>query len=574
MKLNERMITSMSILQFKEANCKNCYKCIRNCPVKAIRVVDQHAQIVEEDCILCGRCTVVCPQNAKQDISSLSEIRQLILAGREVVAAVAPSYAAYFSGCDWQVFSMAIQQLGFSQVFETAEGAHLVKSEYERLLRSDIEGPVISSCCSSINQYVQKYLPEAIPLMAPVITPLRAISRLIRQRCPGAAIVFLSPCISKKTETTALGCSDGPDFDLTFDELEDWMRESDIHLSRAPVNSPAKLSRMFPVTGGVLRTMEKLPGWRYLAVDGMEDCIAALQDAVDGKLKHCFIEVSACEGACVGGPAFLKRDKRVAVAASVIQDSALDGSDEDFQVSEEITLETSFKKMPVYRPAPTEEQLQNILRRMGKQSAEDELNCGMCGYSTCREKAYAVFQGRADITMCLPYMQAKAESYSDKIVNVSPNAIVTVGRDLKVKQINQAACEIFSIRKREDIIGYPVSRILDEFDFVKSLSGDGRQITNYTYLSDYNVYLEQVFICDEDKEIVTCIMKNVTQSRQKRNHVRQVKLRTASMADEIVEKQMRIAHEIASLLGETVAETKVAINDLKNTIMMDEDKGE
>ena len=564
----------MGILKFKKANCKNCYKCVRNCPVKAIQVIDQQAQIVEEDCILCGRCTVVCPQNAKEVVNNLQEIRQLLTSGREVIAAVAPSFTAYFDGCDWQMFSAAMKQLGFAQAYETAEGAFLVKNEYEKLLASGIEGPVITTCCSSINQYIRKYMPEAIPFMAPVTTPLRAVTRLIRQRHPGAAVVFLSPCISKKTETVPQGCTDGPDYDLTFDELEDWMRESGIHVNKAFASSDAKLSRMFPVTGGILRTMKTEAGWRYLAVDGMEDCIQAIRDAVDGKLKRCFIEVSACEGSCVGGPAFLKRDRRVAVSSAVVQMSAIDVEGSDFEIEETVDLESTLTARPVYRPEPSAEQLQNVMQRMGKTKPEDELNCGMCGYATCREKAHAVFLGRADITMCLPYMQAKAESYSDKIVSVSPNAIVTVGRDLKVKQINEAACEIFSIRNREDIIGYPVSRILDEFDFVRMLSGDGRQLQNYTYLSDYNVYLEQVFICDEDKEIVTCIMKDVTRSRQKKNQIRQVKLRTAGMADEIVEKQMRIAHEIASLLGETVAETKVAVNNLKNTILMDEDKDE
>lgn len=543
--------------------------------MKAIRIVDQQAQIVEEDCILCGRCTVVCPQNAKEDVSCLSDVRKLLAQGRDVVAAVAPSFTAYFNGCDWEMFSNAMKQLGFSQVFETAEGAYLVKTEYERLLRDEKQqGPVISTCCSSINLYVQKYMPEAIPFMAPVVTPLRAVSKLIRRQCPGAAIVFLSPCISKKTETTSFGCADGPDFDLTFDELEDWMRESGIVLHRSLTNGSVKLSRMFPVTGGVLRTMERQPGWRYLAVDGMEDCIETLRDAVNGKLSHCFIEMSACAGACVAGPAFLKREKGKAAAIVAVQTSALDGTNSDFEDVEPVAMESTLRKASIFRPEPNEEQLSAILKRMGKNSLEDELNCGICGYSTCREKAKAVFLGRADITMCLPYMKEKAESYSDKIVDVSPNAIISVGRDLRVKQINQAACDIFHIGKREDIIGYPVSRIMDEFDFVRMLSGDGRQIQNYTYLSDYSVYLEQVFICDEDKEIVTCIMKNVTQSRQKRNQIRQVKLRTASMADDIVEKQMRIAHEIASLLGETVAETKVAVNDLKNTILMDEDKDE
>lgn len=564
----------MSILQFKKANCKNCYKCVRNCPVKAIRIVEQQARIVEEDCILCGRCTVVCPQNAKEDISNLSDIRRLLAQGREVVAAVAPSFTAYFNGCDWELFAGAMRQLGFSQAYETAEGAHLVKSEYERLLRSGAEGPVISTCCSSVNQYVQKYMPEAIPFMAPVVTPLRAVTRLIRQRCPEAVVVFISPCISKKTETVPLGCPDGPDYDLTFDELEGWLREKDIELHRSPGNSPAKLSRMFPLTGGILRTMERLPGWRYLAVDGMEDCISTLQDAVEGKLKHCFIEISACQGSCIGGPAFARREKRRAASMAAVQASALDGSEEDFDPPEEVLMESTLNKAAVFHPQPSEEQLESILKRMGKNSPEDELNCGICGYPTCREKARAVFMGRADIAMCLPFMKEKAESYSDKIVSVSPNAVLSVGRDLRVKQINQAACEIFHIHRREDIIGYPVSRILDEFDFVRMLSGDGHQLQNYTYLSDYNVYLEQVFICDEDQEIVTCIMKNVTQSRQKRNQIRQTRLRTAGMADEIVEKQMRIAHEIASLLGETVAETKVAVNDLKNTFLMDEEKDE
>lgn len=564
----------MSILQFKKANCKNCYKCVRNCPVKAIQIVDQQARIVEEDCILCGCCTVVCPQNAKEDISSLSDIRRLLAQGREVVAAVAPSFTAYFNGCDWELFAGVLRQLGFSQAYETAEGAHLVKSEYERLLRSGGEGPVISTCCSSVNQYVQKYMPEAIPFMAPVVTPLRAVTRLIRQRCPGAVVVFLSPCISKKTETIPLGCPDGPDYDLTFDELEGWLLEKDLQLHRTPGSSPAKLSRMFPLTGGILRTMDRIPGWQYLAVDGMEDCISTLQDAVDGKLKRCFIEISACKGSCIGGPAFARREKRHVASMAAVQTSALDGGEEDFDPPEQILMESTLHKAAVYHPQPSEEQLESILKRMGKNSPEDELNCGICGYPTCREKACAVFLGRADIAMCLPFMKEKAESYSDKIVSVSPNAVLSVGRDLRVKQINQAACEIFHIHRREDIIGYPVSRIMDEFDFVRMLSGDGRQMQNYTYLSDYNVYLEQVFICDEDQEIVTCIMKNVTQSRQKRNQIRQTRLRTASMADEIVEKQMRIAHEIASLLGETVAETKVAVNDLKNTILMDEEKDE
>ena len=208
---------------------------------------------------------------------------------------------------------------------------------------------------------------------------------------------------------------------------------------------------------------------------------------------------------------------------------------------------------------------------MGKFSPADELNCGLCGYRTCRDKAIAVYEGRAEISMCMPYMKERAETYSEKIINVSPEGIVTVGKKLKVKQINKAACKIFGIKDPADIIGYPVSRIMDEYDFVKMISQDETQVTDEVFLADYNVYLERIFICDPERTLFTCIMRDVTKARQRRNKIQKTKIHAADLVDDIIANQLRIVHEIASLLGETAAETKVAVHDLKEAIMLDED---
>lgn len=191
--------------------------------------------------------------------------------------------------------------------------------------------------------------------------------------------------------------------------------------------------------------------------------------------------------------------------------------------------------------------------------------------SHCRDKAIAVYEGRAEISMCMPYMKERAETYSEKIINVSPEGIVTVGKKLKVKQINKAACKIFGIKDPADIIGYPVSRIMDEYDFVKMISQDETQVTDEVFLADYNVYLERIFICDPERTLFTCIMRDVTKARQRRNKIQKTKIHAADLADDIIANQLRIVHEIASLLGETAAETKVAVHDLKEAIMLDED---
>lgn len=291
----------MGILKLKPANCKNCYKCVRGCPVKAIEVKDHQAQILEQECILCGKCTLICPQSAKSVRGDVPAVRALLRQGKRVIASVAPSYISNFPVSGFAEFSSLLLALGFSEARETAEGAYLVKSEYEALVERGWQKVVISSCCPTVNALIQKHYPRALPFLAPVVSPMQAHAKLIKREQRDAFVVFIGPCISKKGECeSSLG---GADAALTFEELEEWMALENLSVPVQNLPGEPRLSRFFPVSGGILSTMRKNPSYQYLAVDGIQNCMAALEEISAGCLPNTFVEMSACPGSCIGGPA-------------------------------------------------------------------------------------------------------------------------------------------------------------------------------------------------------------------------------------------------------------------------------
>ena len=554
----------MSVLQFTSANCRDCYKCVRACPVKAIEVKGHQAQIIERECILCGRCTIVCPQKSKQAVSELEGLKTSLRAGTPVVLSVAPSFCLYF-GVAFPALREALLGLGFCDAAETAEGAYLVKSAYERLVRENPDGVLISSACTAVDRLIRTRWPALLPHLAAVETPVRAHADLLRQRYPEAKIAFASPCIAKLSER-----EDGApiDFFLSFEELAGLLAE--VSFPETAEDDPRR-ARIFPTDGGIIGSMYRQPGHDYLSVSGYDQCAAALEEVAAGALRGCFIEMSLCPGSCAGGPSFQRRGGRPLAGRVLLDRLAGPTPERDFDCAAAgpLTQDYPAAGLPV-RARPTEEQLQSVLRKMGKHSPADELNCGMCGYPSCRDKAAAVLRGKAEPEMCLPYMRERAESLSNQIISVTPNAIVAVDGALRVHQINRAACQLFGLAP-EDLVGQPVSRILDEFDFVELLSSGGEQKQKYAFLAEYNLYLEQIFRFDKSSGMIVCIMKDVTGERRRKNAVTQKKLQTAAMADDIADRQLRIVHEIASLLGETAAETKLAIHDLKETILLDDE---
>ena len=552
-------------LTLKKSNCKNCYKCIRHCPVKAIRFSGNQAHIIGNECILCGQCFVVCPQNAKQIVDETEKVKVLLQSGDPVVVSMAPSFVANYEGVGINSMRDALQKLGFYDVEETAIGATIVKNEYERMLREDERDVIISSCCHSINLLIQKYFPAMLEYLADVMSPMQAHCVDIKKRYPNAKTVFIGPCVAKKDEAEHYeGIVDAV---LTFEELTNWLKEENIELKRDMDSSEESRARFFPTTGGILKTMEpNVSGYTYMALDGIENCIDALKDIESGKIHKCFIEMSACVGSCIGGPV-MEKYHRSAPVKDFITISNYAGS-KDFDVVQPVNAE--LKKQFTYiehrLQMPSEAEIYNVLRQMGKFKPSDELNCGSCGYNTCREKAIAICQGKAEVSMCLPFLKDKAESFSDTIVKNTPNGLIVLNEELEVQQINKAARNIMNIRSSSDVLGDLVVRIMDPTDFLE-VKNTGKNIRNKrVYLAEYKRYVEQSVVYDKDSHLLIGIMRDITDEQNEREKKESISRQTIEVADKVVDKQMRIVQEIASLLGETAAETKIALAKLKESI--------
>lgn len=551
-------------LTLKKSNCKNCYKCIRHCPVKSIRFSGNQAHIIGNECILCGQCFVVCPQNAKEIVDEREKVKVLLNSGAPVIVSLAPSFAANYDGVGIDSMRVALKKLGFAGVEETALGATMVKREYERMLKEEQRDILISSCCHSINLLIQKYYPEALEYLADVKSPMQAHCSDIKRRMPQAKTVFIGPCVAKKDEAEHY---DGiVDAVMTFEELTKWLDEEQITLEQKRDSDQDTRARFFPTTGGILKTMEQdAPGYTYLAIDGVENCIAALKDIENGKLHHCFVEMSACVGSCVGGPVMEKYHRTPVKDYMAIATYA---GKRDFDVEQPEKSELQKHMEPIVQKSikPSETEIMGILRQMGKMKPSDELNCGSCGYNTCREKAIAIYQGKAEISMCLPYLKEKAESFSDNIVNNTPNGLIVLNENLEVQQINKAALRIMNIRAASDVLGEPVVRIMDPKVFLDAQQ-TGRDIREQrAYLAEYKKYVEQTVVYDREYRLLICIMRDVTDEESEREKKENISRKTVEIADKVVDKQMRIVQEIASLLGETAAETKIALTKLKESI--------
>lgn len=550
-------------LTLKKSNCKNCYKCIRNCPVKAIRFSGDQAHIIADECILCGRCFVVCPQNAKEIVSEVEKVKVMIQSGEPVIASMAPSFIANYDGVGIDAMREGLQKLGFADVEETAIGATMVKTDYERLVHEKQKPVIISSACASVNLLIQKHYPEMIKYLADTLSPMQAHCRDIKRRNPEAKTVFIGPCVAKKDEAQRYpGIVDAA---LTFEELTEWLEKENVRLEKKVDSNPESLARIFPTVAGILRTMkDRDPEYEYVAVDGIDNCIAALEDVAAGHVSNCFMEMSACKGSCVNGPVMEKYHPWFITDYLSVTRYA---GDKDFPVEQPEISELSrrYDILKGMKDMPTERKIQEILSKMGKKKPSDELNCGTCGYDTCREKAIAIYQGKAEIEMCLPYLKEKAENFSNIIFDNTPNGLLVLNERLEIQQINPAACRIMNIRRPSDVLGSQIVTLLDPKPFLDALESR-KSVFQCAYLAEYDRYVEEQVLYDQSYRMLFCMLEDVSDEAAEREKKAEMRRQTTEVADKVVEKQMRIVQEIASLLGETAAETKIALTNLKESM--------
>ncbi len=576
-----------SFLKFKKVHCKNCYKCVRNCPVKAIRVINHQAQILEDQCILCEKCTLVCPQNAKEELNMIPKVHDFLQGGGQVIASIHPAYVAEFGTNSLPALTEALKKLGISDAFDAAAGAYLVKTAYEDLVEKRAqETPTISSNCPVIVQLIQKRYPELVSYLAPVLSVMQAHARYLKEQYPDARILSVSPCISGLAQMRET--DNYVDYVITFSELQEWLAAASVQVAAptVPLDSEKgdiRLSRIMAMSGGFTMAMHPSPHQRYLPACGIDSCKQILKEfmADPKSYSNCFLELNACPNGCIGGPSFRRTKTGLLHGLIRLQNASLykgisNYKRDDFSAQSLTDVSRHYDTFILQQETEaSEEDIKKVLTQMGKPQPSDELNCGACGYNTCREKAKAVLAGKAEISMCVPFMRERQESYSNKIINVMPGILVTVDYQLKVIHMNQAGKDLFDPLHKRTLIGRQVSDLMDDYTLVNMIAFDKNKSHDQIYLEERDLYLDRTLANDRKNQLILCVMKDITKEIEEKQRIRKTQNHAAAMADKLAAEQLKLVHQIASLLGETAADTKVAVEQLKRTILReDEDSDE
>lgn len=567
----------MKIIDFEAKSCRHCYKCVRNCNVKAISIQNEQAHIMTEHCIHCGHCLEVCPQNAKTFASDLDRVRSYIRQGMKTIVSVAPSYLGILDYKQPGQVADALYRLGFFEVRETAEGAALVTEEYGRLLKQGKMRNIITTCCPSINDLIEKYYPDLVDEMAPVVSPMVAHGRLIRElHGEDVKIVFLGPCIAKKSEAEdderVAGAIDAI---ITFEELLEWLKEESIQIAecqeREFANPNPSVNRLYPVSGGImLSVLEEHTSDQYkkVHVDGIEACMELFEGMQNGQVAGCFAEVNVCNGGCIRGPASTKWSKTYVPGKLKIERQLPKREKMQLQ-KHDVKLHKEFYDRHFDDLLPTSEELTEILKEMGKFSEGDELNCGACGYASCQDKAIAVFQNKAEVNMCVPYALTQAESMANVVMDETPNLIFVVDREFRIHECNKAAQRCLGISHEEALKSY-IFEYFDEKRIEQVLNTKEDCSGEKLEMKREGLVLEETIVYIKAMDAALVVYRDITTvEREKEKHMR-FKMESVDMAQQVIDKQMMVAQQIAGLLGETTAETKATLSKLRDSILSED----
>ncbi|MEG6522368.1 [Fe-Fe] hydrogenase large subunit C-terminal domain-containing protein [Desulfotomaculum sp. 1211_IL3151] len=562
-------------LIYTGAKCRDCYRCVRYCNLKAIKMNTGklgrfHAQVIDELCVHCGQCILACPQKAKKPISDLRQVKQLLAEGTPVIAVVAASFVGSLPLKEPDMLPTLLKALGFSEVQETSIGASLVTQEY---LDMGFEHPRLISYCPVIVNLIERHYPELISMLAPIVSPMIAQGKVIKSLKPQSKVVYIGSCAAKRDEAQLLGLTDSIDYFLDFHELWQWIQDSEVVMEElTPSNfdsfSPCH-NRIYPVEGGVIWAVaEELrqAGESFLTISGMESCIEFIKHLGQGQIINPpkLMELWACKGGCINGPLSLCREESLFMRQRKLLHYYNSSGECVFEIDNtrlpEISLKRDFINRKVEQIYPSEAEIQNILARTGKNSPAQEFNCGNCGYDSCRDKAVAVYQGKAEVEMCIPYMRKRAESMSNRIISAMPNAVIVVGKDLDILEINSAAETLFQCTAAE-VVGQRILSLIPATNFLKVMQSGKMMNTTSTY-PNFGIVTREIFFPVKGTDVVVGIFINITSEKKHKEQYELMKSQTIQQAQEVIEKQMMVAQEIAGLLGEATAETKVQLGKL------------
>ena len=567
----------MAAIGFKVAKCKDCYKCVRICPVKAIHIKDEHVRYDARECILCGQCLEACPQDAIIYVSDMNKVKQFLLYGEKIVVSLDPSYLGLWGNMEGGPGKLrtALRKFGFTHVRETAEAASYITKAYEKLIQEGNMENIIASSCTSINEFVERYYPDMIPYMAPVVSPMTAHGMMLKEEYgPDVRVVYIGSCAARGKEALRERCRGKyVDAILDFQELPRLFRQAGINVEEceeSPLEGPdTKISSLYGKTGGVISSIKADRGFgKYdsLYIDGIETAEEMFKCIRKGEIKNCFIEVSACVGGCINGPLTGgKRGDRFKARIYANQNIKREFPEVSETIMNQMDLHREFRKTTKTVYMPTEEEIQEALRKDGKASPEKQLNCGACGYKTCRDKAIALCQNKEQLNLCIPYKYQRASSIADAILGASTNLIITVDEHLDIIQFNNAAEKWFKLPANK-AIGMKLSRLFDASYFEKVLTEKKSILNKKIEYEKYGLITIQNIIYIEEMNSVLGIIRNVTKEENLHRQHDRMRLEAMEIAQKVIDKQMMVAQEIAGLLGETTAETKVTLTKMRDSI--------
>lgn len=547
--------------------CQDCFKCVRSCPVKAIKVQDGHAQVMPELCIACGHCVEVCPSHAKKIRDDLGRVRQLLTQGNPVYVSLAPSWVSEFRGLSEAKMACALKKLGFAGVSETAHGAETVSAKTAESLGRGAGGLMISSACPVAVDYIRKYLPGFTKSISPVLSPALSHARLLQKRFgEKAQVVFIGPCIAKKNEADR-----HPDLiaaALLYPTLKDWLEREKINpwgLDPDPDDrfllGRAYHGALYPIEGGMNKTIRAhggCGGTHFVTVSGVHTLNQTLSGFDPSEIRDSvFIETLACVGGCVHGPGTAHGSPGLLERLRVIRNADLSRPAEP---DETVPIDSVYESDAVGGGAVNLQRVREALRAVGKNRPEDELNCGGCGYDTCRNFAVALIEGKAEPAMCVSWLRQLSQKKSNAMLRCVPAAVVIVDRNLRLIECNRRFAELAGPETLSvfdavpGMAGSNLTKLIPFGDLFRQTLETGTELKRDMVRMKNRLLSINVFNIDPG-QVVGGILFDVTSAEFRRERI-------ASQAREVIRKNLSTVQEIACKLGEHMAETEILLRSI------------
>ena len=561
-----------NFLEVVDLKCKGCYRCVSSCPVKAIKIENNKAKIVEDLCISCGNCYRECPHDAIVVRSDLGQVREYIRLNYNVVASLDPFIFSDLSGMNKGQFVKALKQLGFYKVEDMSMASKAVKEFYKGSVNKNGNPPkkklLMSTYCNCANQMIKKYHEDIVPYLMPSESPMVIHAKYIKEKYGmDTKVIHIGPCISRKVEALEPQNRDYIDKVLTFSQLLSWVYSSIDNISSLEeseldnsVHTEGCVFLDSPCTGSPIGEMTKVD------ILGIQECDNFMNAVYSGEIENVFANIRTCVGGCAGGPDY-KMKRGIVTREQKVREYAKEGrfdgkSKELDSIYSNMQIENPLKKIDVPIKKATEDEIKNALAKMGKVTKEFELDCGACGYKSCREKAIAICKGMSEPKNCRIYMHDMLNRLSNSIFDISPNYIVIVGEDFKIIDVNEAMQNIMG-EPKEKLIGAYIGNYMDIRDFVEVSYSKQDILGKKVVWENYGKDLMENILYVEEKNALVAIMNDNTKDESQKRMIQEMKLRTIDISQNLIEKQMRVAQEIASLLGESTAETKIILTSLK-----------